>query len=254
MKTVAISSIGLTIGTARNESVGAIEFSGNKRLQFLPENPANNFPNLEIYQASGCAIERIHRNNFRNLSKLRVLWLTSNPLEKISSDTFKDLISLESLVLSKIIKLTIFTLLLSFLSPVYNRIKFMNGAVFEGLNKLKIVYLQKNQCIDEFFFPASRHAPMLQAVNDKCGFVEEHVTEAPIDQHNSQQTNVKLQDDLRKAKIQIEDLQMLTELKLKEISELLNYITLKDQEINLLNAKIYKLEEKVSMLSSNRID
>lgn len=101
MKTVAINSIGLSISLARNESVGAIEFSGNKKLRFLPENSANNFPNLEIYQASGCAIERIHRNNFRNLSKLRVLWLTSNPLEKISSDTFKDLVSLESLVLSK---------------------------------------------------------------------------------------------------------------------------------------------------------
>lgn len=110
MKTVAISSTGLTIGNARNESVGAIDYNNNKRLQFLPENPANNFPNLEIIQASGCAIERIHRNNFRNLTKLKVLWLTSNPLEKISSDTFKDLTSLESLVLSMNVTLTIFSL------------------------------------------------------------------------------------------------------------------------------------------------
>lgn len=130
----------------------------------------------------------------------------------------------------------------------------MNGAVFEGLNKLKLVYLQKNQCIDEFFFPASRHAPMVQAVSDKCGFIEEHVTEALTDHHDSQHLNVKLQDELSNAKIQIEELQMLTQLKLKEISELLDYISLKDQEINLLNAKINKLEEKVSMLSSNHID
>lgn len=101
MRTVTINSTGLEITNERNMAIRAIEFSSNKMVQFLPEHPAQNFPNLEIYKATGCAIEKIQKKNFKNLSKLKVLWITSNPLETITSDTFEDLTSLESLVLSE---------------------------------------------------------------------------------------------------------------------------------------------------------
>lgn len=47
--------------------------------------------------------EKILHKNFQNLKKLKSLWLKRNRIEKISSDTFQDLASLEKLDLGKIL-------------------------------------------------------------------------------------------------------------------------------------------------------
>lgn len=95
-----INSTGFTISNY-DETVGYLHFFNNKKIQFLPEYPAKNFPNLIVYRAWACAIEKVFKVNFENLNKLRLLDLKTNQLERIESDTFEDLISLDFLDLRK---------------------------------------------------------------------------------------------------------------------------------------------------------
>jgi archaellum biogenesis protein FlaJ (TadC family) len=44
----------------------------------------------------------------------------------------------------------------------------MNGAVFDGLNKLNAVYLTSNDCINRGFFNPSEIATMHEIVSEKC--------------------------------------------------------------------------------------
>lgn len=73
----------------------------NKKIRFLPENPADKFPNLKLYRPYSCSIEEISKVNFKDLRKLRKLYLDNNAIRKVASDTFEDLTSLEYLSLGK---------------------------------------------------------------------------------------------------------------------------------------------------------
>jgi hypothetical protein len=83
------------ISSSRDENVKAIDMSENKKIIFLPDSPADVFPNLEIYYSFNCAIKEITRENFRGLIKLNYLQLAYNQIEIIRSDTFQDLAAIE---------------------------------------------------------------------------------------------------------------------------------------------------------------
>lgn len=96
----AIDSPGIVIST-RDSDVGGLDFAVNKKVRFLPERVAESFPNLVGYTAWSCSLTEIYKTNFKNLINLRKLDLGENQIEKISSNTFEDLRSLEKLDLSK---------------------------------------------------------------------------------------------------------------------------------------------------------
>lgn len=114
----AINSTGFKI-LPKNEAVGAVNFNTNEKIEFLPVDVHESFPNLKVYAASmnkfmfwklqasdrffldQCSFLTISKENFESLTQLRVLNLELNQIEKISSDTFEDLISLQYLNLSK---------------------------------------------------------------------------------------------------------------------------------------------------------
>lgn len=73
----------------------------NEKTVFLPINVNENFPNLIAYSASECSIKTLEKKNFEKLNKLKVVRLEINQIEKIPSDTFEDLVSLEYLYLCK---------------------------------------------------------------------------------------------------------------------------------------------------------
>lgn len=97
----AIDSADFTISSDYDDDVDGIEYSSNKKIQYLPVNPATIFPDLVIIAASGCSIKSISRLNFEGLRKLRALYLESNRIERVNSDTFKDLDELEQIFLSE---------------------------------------------------------------------------------------------------------------------------------------------------------
>lgn len=99
-RTTKIEASGVSI-SIKDESVKAIDFDGNKNIRFLPERPAENFPDLLMYDARACSIKAISKENFKGLGKLRRLFLINNHIKKVDSNTFEDLQSLEVLWLSE---------------------------------------------------------------------------------------------------------------------------------------------------------
>lgn len=98
MATTSINEPNVTIST-RDESVQGLEFTDNKKIFHLPINVVDSFPNLLGYDGHGCNIKEISLQNLKGLSKLNQLFLQGNQLEKISSNTFDDLVALQELCL-----------------------------------------------------------------------------------------------------------------------------------------------------------
>lgn len=101
MQSTSIDELEVTISTSHDESIGAIDFYGNKNIVYLPIKVNKNFPNLSSYDAARCSIKEISQKNLKGLGMLRVLWLHDNQIEKIMSDLFHDLVLLEELWLCK---------------------------------------------------------------------------------------------------------------------------------------------------------
>lgn len=87
--------------SSNDTSVGFIYFADNKKISFLPVDPSATFPKLIIYTATNCSLKAISHPNFRFLKELKYLYLGYNQIEKVNSDTFDDLESLERLSLSR---------------------------------------------------------------------------------------------------------------------------------------------------------
>lgn len=98
-RTTSIHSTGTTIASTRDGGIEVLMFDGNKKIFYLPKNSYQNFPNLMQYSAWSCSIKSISKDNFKNLSKLKMLYLNLNQIERINSDTFVDLPSLEQVFL-----------------------------------------------------------------------------------------------------------------------------------------------------------
>lgn len=96
-----IDSPGYTVSNPKDESITGIFYQLNKKISYLPSQLHEIFPNLIALTAHRCSVKAVTRENFRNLNKLKGLWLSYNQIEKIYSDTFEDLISLETLDLSE---------------------------------------------------------------------------------------------------------------------------------------------------------
>lgn len=95
-----IDSPGFTI-SSRDETIGGLMFDGNRKIRFLPENVVGKFPNLFAYWAQSCSVTKISKTNFAKLVKLKDVRLYSNQIQKIPSNTFADLRSLERLDLGR---------------------------------------------------------------------------------------------------------------------------------------------------------
>lgn len=97
----SIDTPGFTIASPRDETIEGLFFGRNKKIQFLPEKVAETFPNLLFYSAYNCSLSEVSKKHFQNLGKLMILSISANEIERISSDTFDDLTSLEELYMCK---------------------------------------------------------------------------------------------------------------------------------------------------------
>lgn len=87
--------------SSRDESVNGLLIVENTHILYLPVEISEKFPSLLAYCVAGSPIRNIWRENFIGLNKLKDLRLIYNQIEKITSDTFSDLKSLQNLALSK---------------------------------------------------------------------------------------------------------------------------------------------------------
>lgn len=95
--TTSIYSCNFTILKELDETTGAMSFSENKKIVCLPLDMFKVFPYLKVIHAGRCSIKSILKENFRNLSKLKLLWLEHNQITQITDDTFNGLLALEFL-------------------------------------------------------------------------------------------------------------------------------------------------------------
>lgn len=102
MQDIEIYEEDFTILPQTNEKIGGFDFCwGNKKVLFLPYKTHESFPELTVYRAQGCAIATIERKHFKNLRKLKILWLGTNKIEMLPPGVFGDLDALERLALGK---------------------------------------------------------------------------------------------------------------------------------------------------------
>lgn len=101
MGSTAIDSTDFSITSDRDETVEAFYVRENTKIEFLPTNFGNVFPNLVGLAAFNCSIKEISQENFRGLDKLRVLWLVYNQIEKIYGDTFDGIPAVEQIHLGE---------------------------------------------------------------------------------------------------------------------------------------------------------
>lgn len=79
----------------------AMNFKHNKELLYLPYNASHVFPGVIEYKAAYCKLQKLFRENFSGLQKLKALHLGHNELQIIDDDTFDGLRSLEFLSLGR---------------------------------------------------------------------------------------------------------------------------------------------------------
>ena len=98
---VSIDNIDTTIGL-RDDSILSLRFFDNKKIKYLPVGVNGKFPNLINYAAGYCSLTVVYKANFRGMNKLELLDLNVNKIERIFSNTFEDLISLQKLFLGEL--------------------------------------------------------------------------------------------------------------------------------------------------------
>lgn len=158
----------------KDETMQGIWLDLNKKIEFLPVGVSETFPNLLGISALSCSLKSLSKENFKNLTRLKAIWLGSNQITVISSDTFEDLIALQQLRLRKKRNFWCWNFS-NFHRSDYNKIKSLNGRAFAGLNNLEDVWLEGNGCIDEDF-DEDTIAKLTHVVDAKCGFNETSAT------------------------------------------------------------------------------
>jgi Leucine-rich repeat (LRR) protein len=78
-----------------------LSFYGNLKISYLPLNVGDVYPNMRSYPVNYCSVKSIRKENFKGLNKLTHLGLNRNQIERIMSNTFDGLKSLERLELGK---------------------------------------------------------------------------------------------------------------------------------------------------------
>lgn len=171
-----IDTINTKISANKDESVEGLTFSWNKKIFHLPIGVGEKFPNLVAYSGAHCSIEELRKKHFLKLSKLKIINFYSNQIKTIYSNTFESLTSLEIIYLGQqIVFLKLRNLVYFFIHSGDNKIKQINGELFNGLDNLILVWLNKNICIDQNFKNQSEIQDMPRIVSEKCEFNEKRV-------------------------------------------------------------------------------
>lgn len=101
MHSTVIDSTDFLITSARDAVVGGFYAHKNQKLEHLPKNFGEKFPNLIALSARFCSIKQIRKENFKGLNRLRGLWINSNQIEKIDDNTFDYIPAMETINLGE---------------------------------------------------------------------------------------------------------------------------------------------------------
>ena len=111
---VLINRRDFQLSHVRDDTVRGLVFDSNKKISYAPIFVNEIFPNLITWSSSSNPIQSLSRENFRDMKNLRVLILFDGKIEKIYSDTFQDVTALEQLDLRKKILFNFVTILIAY--------------------------------------------------------------------------------------------------------------------------------------------
>jgi chorismate mutase len=151
----AIDNVGFTIASSADSSVEGFNIQNNTKIEFIPENLSEKFPNLINVQIFNCSLKSIDEHHFKGLRNLVTVYLAFNKIERIDSNAFKDNVKLEQLTLNN------------------NNIKYLSEDLFNSLRNLKILHLNDNQIrlIDTFLFKHSTSMEYINMDNNEVRFL-----------------------------------------------------------------------------------
>jgi hypothetical protein len=151
----AIDSLGFTIATPTDSTLEGFVFQDNPKVELLPGNLSEKFPNLIAVQIFNCSIKSIDENHFKGLHSMTLLNLAFNKIERIDSNAFKDNVKLEQLTLKR------------------NNIKYLSDDLFNSLRSLKQLFLNDNQIrfIDPFLFKHTTSLERIDMDNNEVKFL-----------------------------------------------------------------------------------
>lgn len=114
-----VGSKNFTMKTLKDDLVHGISFRNNTKVSFLPEKVFGKFPNLLMYDAQGCSISFVDKDNFEKLFKLTAVDLSHNLIDHIPKDLFADSSDIQIIDMSKWIILQVMKPSLLLHKPYY---------------------------------------------------------------------------------------------------------------------------------------
>lgn len=97
-----------------------------KKVQFLPVNISDKFPNLKLLEVNDCGLTVVRSFYFKNMFNVQRMDLNHNEIDTIEVDAFKDLVSVERLFLE------------------YNSILTLDEKLFVSMVSLETLMLRSN--------------------------------------------------------------------------------------------------------------
>jgi Leucine-rich repeat (LRR) protein len=255
---VTITEPGTTIANPVSEDTKNLIIEDyEERMEYLPENIDEIFPNLLNFWIFECFMKSISKSNLKNLSLLQYLSISMNEyLEKIEENSLEDLIELKDLYLQS------------------NSLSKLHPLTFAKLEKLEILDLSANQLtsLDVNLFQNNKRLEYLLMSGNKLMTIvhgtfdslknlkklwlnDNEITHLPSNvlQHNQNLNQLQLHEN----DISSIDKHLMANLtKLKEVSFAGNMLIAVDFEIIEQNEKLFEIsfsENKISKLENIQV-
>lgn len=149
-------------------------------------------------------------------------------------------------------------------SSDHNKIKFIAGSAFIGLNKLSWVMFHANECIDEDYKGNDQILNMPHAIADNCSQCKADINEYVLEKKKANALSKSLSEKIVEVKYQmasmsnslkekdaeINELKAVHGYKMTEISDLMEAVQEKESLIRERDDKIRRLEKKIEILTN----
>lgn len=132
-----------------NSAVKVIEFR-MKTVNFMPVGLGQFLDNLTLLLIDSCKLTELTPKDMAEYPKLEFLWLEKNSIEVLAKDTFKHNKELHYVNMND------------------NKLRLIDGKVFDDLKNLKFIHLLSNDCIKIFGHGDSRVKRIQAAIKERC--------------------------------------------------------------------------------------
>lgn len=217
------------------QSVGGFVIEDNFKLKNLPQTLSSQLPDLVAYEVSGTAAKSVEYSHFQNQREMLFVNLTSNHLETVSVDAFKDCIKLKFLVLR------------------FNRIRTLPADIFARLLNIHGISLTSNKLVE---LPSDllRHNPKLKEFHARNNAIE--LVDASMFDHLSLLNRVRMHGNICIQKQYAKDafatmksdLTAKCSYKYDEIGRLRAKELERDQQFNKEAMNLRALEQEIQMM------